>query len=968
MASELTIAVTEKVPEDKKELFDAYDIVIETAKRIETVTCSRADVCERWRITDEVERKAIAVGHKDDVFDTIRNRISEPDEVCVAPSHLRLAMHEYARRERENVDSHRMLDEIDSLDDNQVIRIKDSEIPNKISHDAMFGALHCKTHLAETLAYERYPVPNTRSCVHELAHMTDQLLAQGLYYVFHSPFYHIPTREFYVQDVQKGVSKRADDKIAGTLLGATGKSYAWQPNMKNQPMFLLGVVDGRHNPEKDWFKKVYKILDTVEWKEQLLDQSLDLFRKLSEQCSTIGVEYADEREELDIYYTGAFLKEMTNIAEKQLYNKAHKSAMDQEYKRFAVSSLISATKAYGRKITRFCRYRVLHGAWLYHKAMFIEGYDQLRKDVGWEFDKEMEGGIRRRTESSVDKLRPLKRWNVYGAAFGNTVELGVTWVSSLTGGLVDADAGSPYVKTEVEEGAVNTPLICEVDEQKYSSFVQKLIDDEKWTVTDGFDNMMREGQSLIKMDIEKDVTIDDHGTLMVPDYYDREIVYNFYGDLKLRCHEVATTGKEPKNKADKRLLVFDREFGLSGLIRMGLRPCDFVSLGEGKELSYNFDEQNPILDVLSEEIRESEVAWFGKWYEESFPTAKLEGYCLSSVPTTYLLWSWGRTVFSILKHHAPAKIIERAGEKFAIYPSIDCWNFDDQLMECRTMDQIILRILEYCFEGRHMEDRLTMMRRIRRSVGEERLEIFRRTFPGWYSCLVSDSTDGALALNFLPLLFLEEGNKEIKKDITTIPITFCDANEVRIVPIDVKQTRRTGSSGSWLGWLIRCYGKKNRPKNMDAAQRILKDIAFEYYMSTGFLDEMENYQHLISHRSNYIHWLGERCGGVSEGVSMIRTIVHPKPEFILLVISDAMLEKHERIGAAVIRFRGLDDSNIGVVHVQLNKNDVEVSADNKVRVRLLSRSYRGCNHKLIIVKSAGRVFGNDNVVAKLMNI
>ncbi|AFH41500.1 VP2 [Tilligerry virus] len=975
MASELAIAVVGEIPTNCEELFDPYDIVVETSKRLsEIVVSTPSGVYKRWKIEETVDQKGVAVGGRDDEFDKILTRKGDvKGETCVMPSHLRLAMKQYANRERGNVSDKDLEKEILWLDDNQVVRMKESRMVGKVSYDTFFGAVHCRTTLAESIAYDRYPVANKPSCVHEVASLTEHLLLEGVYYVYHTPFFHIPSRDYTItehwQETNNSVGRQLRDLEYGKMFDAKGSKFTWTPNTKSRGDHIMKTQLGTgYQESNDWFAEYKKILPNDEWVKKIPD-IIKKLRELSSICSTKGVEYADESEDFDIYFTKAFMDELKEHAMKDKYVSRTHSKITNEYGRFATVLLICATRAFGRKVTIYCRYRAIHGALMYHKAIYPDDYNRLKIVVGWDFDKEMVGGLYRRDEPDIDKLHPLKRWDIYGPMFQNEREKGVTWDYHLESGEVDIRKGNPFEKEQMDEDNVNTPLICELDESKYRSFVEKIIDDEVWEVEESLDTMMKPGHSLMEMNIEKDVTIDDSGILHVPDYYGRNIHYNFYGNMRLQCHEVMTTGQTPQDKSSERLMSFGRTFGVKGWLEMGLRPCDWTSLGEGPELRAADSMRNPILDVLSKEIEAEENEWFGEWYRQAYSGKGLDGYCLSSVPTSKLLWDWGRAYFSILKHHAPVELLMRSGKQtMAIYPAIDCWDFDKKLWGCRDLDDIRIAILEYCFEGQPMEGRREALLAIRLEGGERRRLLLRRYFPRWSSFLEKDDVDGALAMNFLPMILCQYRGMKLDTKVGCIPLAFCMKDEVRLIPIDIKSTQRIGHAGAWLGWLIRSYGVDTRPKKLDEAQVILKRCAFEYYLNVRFLGEQDDRLHRSAHGLNYRHWLGERCGGVSDALGMIRTIVHPKPEFIAVLISDSRSPEGERQSGIVRRFVGLDESNIGLVHVMIDGDKVTVKTTNKARARVIKRYFRGLDHDLIIVKSSGRVFGNEYVVAKLANI
>ncbi|AGX00988.1 outer capsid [Wallal virus] len=984
MASEMTIAVTKSMKKDEHRVYQYYDAVIETGYRAELdEDWKNRKEKKVWKLDGEVSRKSLYVGREDREFDEIWDLKPTDETVLISAEHLKHAMVAYRERELEQAVPRIYQTMVNESIENQIVSPGGTDLAGRITVDTLLGRVHLWGSMAESMCFDRKGIEVWEACNHEMSNLVDQLYLMGLFHVRHNPYYYVPWEEFIF--IEK--SKNIDDEKVTSIVGQYDKNrklqdvyekYKLTPRFKQTSEKMFGLkaswdVENAHNTHLTRFwdqPKVHLV------KKEVCDQLVDALRKVAddlkvnfEMSDTPGIcerfsRILSETFQLDIYAGSAY---------KQIHRR----------KKFAANLVRAADQMCGTKLNPNTREKCLQGVYQVASALLGPIYTKMKSEMGYDVNSMLKSYNEGKNKEKLfrilknnQKMTLLQRKNVY-VDFPMGRHQGLTWINTYQHKSVkiNMEEGVPYTYCDEED----ENLMCtSFNDEYYYLYMDALLEREEWDdQIDDVGSLLNEEGNILHYDIASDFYITESGELHLADYYRKRIIFNLVRGHEFECIDTYSEGYNIAHKGSKRLDNDQIFFGIDGLFKMGMCRFDSTSLGEGKTLARpKFEDiAGGIMAQCAEYMSGKDwfISRFCKRMECREKSEEL-AWCNSFTTPRFMIWEYAIFLYTIFKNYAPVIVRKMRTRKFeSVYPDIDTEEIPEIIFEIRHISQIPIMLIDVLCENRERlrneHECVRILLEIQSVKMERRHLILKKVFPSLVNYLREPTPSGMLMINFLPLLLTFGLAVTSKCSKRVVPITYCDEAKMRILPITITDYEGSGNFLNWVVYLTKFYGiKQHETMTVSDELKMIHPWIINYYLRVDFLDKPENVIELSTKRQLVEMWLGQRCGGVSEGLIFIRSSHFPSRGFVAISINDGLVPTNLRFKRVRERFSGSEDTMVGVVCVEVLDDAVRVFAEGKVEARILKRIFWGVQHDVIIIKSKGRVFGNELMVTKLMNI
>nr|ULT60598.1 outer capsid protein VP2 [Bluetongue virus 5] len=619
--------------------------------------------------------------------------------------------------------------------------------------------------------------------------------------------------------------------------------------------------------------------------------------------------------------------------------------------RFYALLLICATDAFSRRIWRTNPYPCLRGTLIAAECVLGDPYKTLRRKFDWSVrhagDKMPEGS------SYV-----FTRINLFDTdkAPGSRV---IHWIQETL----------PVIKTTWAEGcsladeASDDHLHCKIDHAQYRDLVSRVInggwDQENFKIH----KLFVERGNIFLMDFEKDAKITTQSEVEYPYYYDTWIYAPIFS-TRYKITETEIANAKSLDPAIKRTLAPLSDDPVALQLRAVGHLYDTRPAIMGQTLSPR-QNQTALHKTLLDDPENDR-------YYEARSIKKVDNPCSVHYTSSFILQKISELVLSLMIYH-----IEHDWEPLKQYthPEIST-EFGEISCEICDISQLTVLLIDLFFENRRTvrpsEETRYIIHQIRESRGDGRLKMLERFFPAYGQALrkIESATEvGHITmLNFLPFFFLLGDNIIYKHREWTVPILIY-TDGVMIWPAQVGANYNRFGFCGFLNYMRFHAGSQLRSKVLDDAEKTIAKEMLKYYMKTDIFSGgvQKNIRVTKSMQMEIYH--SSLCGGLSDAVVYALPISFPIKCLTLIIIGDDLVEPQLRISRVMDYFKHVSEHVRGVASISISRNgDVSTYSRGIVHVELLKKNILKYQFQVALLKVKGYVFGNDEMLIKLLNV
>nr|AKV60660.1 VP2 [Bluetongue virus 9] len=619
--------------------------------------------------------------------------------------------------------------------------------------------------------------------------------------------------------------------------------------------------------------------------------------------------------------------------------------------RFYVLLLICATDAYTRRIWRSNPYPCLRGTLIATECVLGDAYKTLRQKFDW--------SVRHAADKAIENFSHIfTRINLFDTGKTPGARI-IHWVQEMTMGTKTSwESGYP-----LRDEAPDDELHCRVDRDQHRQMVTRIInggwDHENFKIH----KLFHEQGNIFLMDFEKNARLTSRSEVEYPYYYDRWIYAPIF-DTRYKIMETEIATAKNADPAIKRTLAPLMDDPVMLQLRTIGNLYDTRPAIMGSTLSAR-QAQTSLHKTLLDEAEN------GRYYR-SRGLEKHANPCSVCYTSSFVLQKVSELVLSLMIYH-----VDHDWEPLKQYNHPDVLSeFSETVREIHDISQLIVLLVDLFFEQRRtvrpVEEARYVIYSIRVARGADRLDTFRRFFPAFGRALdvVNRATDVAhiTALNFLPFFFLLGDNIIYKHREWTVPVLIYTEG-VMIWPAQVGANfNRFGFCG-FLNYMRFHAGSRLRAKPLDDAEKIVTREMLRYYMKTDIFDGGVQKNIRVTKSSQMEIYHSSLCGGLSDAVVYVLPISFPIKCLTLIIVGDDLVEPQMRFGRVMDFFRHVAEHVRGVASISISRNgDITTHSQGIVRVELLKKNILKYQFQVALLKVKGFVFGNDEILIKLLNV
>nr|CAE51118.1 VP2 protein [Bluetongue virus 2] len=506
-------------------------------------------------------------------------------------------------------------------------------------------------------------------------------------------------------------------------------------------------------------------------------------------------------------------------------------------------------------------------------------------------------------------------------------------------------------------------IVTKFDEAKYIDMVGEIIDggwnEEEFKMY----KLLQSDGNVLTIDFEKDAKLNSTSEVILPDYYNKWIIAPMFNSkLRITETEIAT------NKSD------------DPMIKRSLKPMtnDPVDL-QRYTLARYYDVRPGIMgrslarkqtqstfDAKISEIKDYDevIARFGVLQKPTHPCMTLTG--------RYVLEKISLLLISVLRYHADMEADPL--EEFT-HPQIDLQHkFNGSPLV--DLSQTVIYLIDYLYERRSRVRSVFEARyiffKLRSAVGSERLDLIRYYFPAFAQKIAvarrPSQIKDLMVLNLLPLFFLIGDNMIYKHRQWSIPLLLY-ADQVKVIPLEVGSSNNRQGLVSYLEYMCFFPSLSDRESTVDEAMVKVSAEVVNYYLKTTISDGGVNFN-VVSTKSMLLDtYLSSICGGISDGVVWYLPVTHPYKCVVAIEVCDDKVPAQLRCERIKLRFPLSSQHLKGIVVIRISENGkFEVFTEGIVTHRICKKSLLKHVCDIILLKFHGHVFGNDEMLTKLLNV
>nr|CAE51153.1 VP2 protein [Bluetongue virus 22] len=613
-----------------------------------------------------------------------------------------------------------------------------------------------------------------------------------------------------------------------------------------------------------------------------------------------------------------------------------------DLKKFYALLAIAATDSYRWRIWWSNPYPCLRGTIIACEMEWGDVYKTLRSTFRWSLRPEYAN------RSEIDrekKAYPYQRINLFESKLTPGTRI-INWLVTRV----------PLEKPDISTGRVcmtstESDYILKIDDARYKQMISQIIE-RGWEKEQlKFEKIVQDDGNVFKMEFEKDACMDEKSHLVMPYYYDKEIHCPIYHQ-KIKITEAQIANEWSDDPWVNRVV--------SGYLG------DHV---ETYGLGYNhiFDTRVPLKGNLLEQ--EQEISSYHEHLRSDESRrmtliARCESFQNKAIRMLFI------AIYKKLIHHIPKEEYATREEELIQYISM--------VERVRSWDQFIVFIFDFFFENRKgirtMEEATQLAKSIRGSVGAMRWTIFSNSFPTSYrlmkQILVAKKWGDCYIMNFLPLLICGGTSISYLHREWSYPMIVTFEDGIKIVPTMVGRSLPQGSLGEWVSFISFFMGTVHEKIKVKEDELEVLRRCVEFYRDVKMVDVIKDTPVRMTKYITCDLAFGSGCGGISESISFILPVTHPNRSLVIFVISDDKLSPSQHAARAKRRFKGTCQYIDDVIVLQMKRPGLvgSVWSEKHSKIKVCRRNFLNYDHKVILTKFAGLVYGNYELLTKLANL
>ncbi|ASW41947.1 VP2 [Bluetongue virus] len=646
------------------------------------------------------------------------------------------------------------------------------------------------------------------------------------------------------------------------------------------------------------------------------------------------------------------IDEKFSRAYRENKNVLNTSRPANDIKKFYALIMIAATDTQMGRIWRTNPYPCLRGALIAAECALGDVYYALRRIFNWSV-RQTYGG----DERSLERNQYLYgRVNLFDERLPRGRDIFFWQYELVQPAETSNDNG--YICTAVEKEG---ELLCKIDETEYKKMFDEM-NVRGWLQEQFKLFKLLTTPNLLTIDFEKDIYLNENSELVVPRYLDKWINAPIF-NARLRI----TTGQIDKEKTDDPWNCRIED----GTMRASTESLGYV-LGRFYDLRLQFVE-----DVLNKRQQSSSIyAHFAK--QEDFPTlthyVKGEEVCPHAGGTFYTFRRIALEVISCYERLDP-ELHEGEEHRSYVHPVVN-YSHRQRVMDMEDVSQLICYIIDYIFERRDQLRKVNEARRIvyliQNMTGKNRLMTLGQAFPNFlkkFEKLRDVRRIGDLnVINFMPLLLLVRAGAKYRHRQWAVPMVLYD-DIIRLIPVEVGAHANRFGFKSFFNYILFHPGDAQKRQDANESQKRAGSVCYDYYINTTISQcDVDVAVHMTKLDTLKVH-LSALCAGISDAIVYTLPVTHPEKCIVLIIIGDDKLDPYVRSEIVTGRYYYSRRHIRGVVSICLNqRGEFKVYTSGIVKHRICKKSILKYKCDVILVRTPGYVFGNDELMTKLLNV
>nr|CAE51102.1 VP2 protein [Bluetongue virus 15] len=492
-------------------------------------------------------------------------------------------------------------------------------------------------------------------------------------------------------------------------------------------------------------------------------------------------------------------------------------------------------------------------------------------------------------------------------------------------------------------------IVMAVDDDLYSAFKHRVIDRGWEHQAMKLDELVPQENNIFKMEFEKDAYLDNRNHLVLPPYYNK-VVYCplFHATAKITPTEISH--RQSDDPWCERTLY-------------GFRGDHVITHYTG--LNHIVNRRKPLMgQTLS--VAQSMGDYTKYILGDDGSANSCTGTAYSSRLPTMLF----QDIFDAIIRHLPKVILKDQADYFS--------ESRKRVSDIIDWDTFIVYSIYACFERKNQvlreEDATQIVRGISTAGKEKRLKLIERSFPIYYRELMkiknAKTWKDAYAFNFLPLLLCAGTNVQYVHRQWSYPVLVSMEKGPRIIPAMVGRDLADGNLGDWHAYIKYYMGQHMEDQEVEEDSLEILKISLEHYMSHSYISNVKDVAVRMTKEIVLDLYFASGCNGVSEMMTFLLPIIHPRKGLVMFCIADDQVQPQVQCETALRRFPYTREYIHDVIVIQVGRPGElkQVWKRGSTKVKVCRRNFLRYDHKVILSRLCGLVYGNYELMTKLTNI
>nr|CAD9197740.1 VP2 [Bluetongue virus] len=839
------------------------------------------------------------------------------------------------------------------------------EIDNEhtINHQLFNCNVKIRSKNVDTVYYDYYPLEDEMTkCNHTNLELMRSLTLLELYHVLQGAAYALKTNFEFIATAERESIARSYNDVGSR----------WVRLRQNQKIEYKGEAYDRFIANLVQVKVGGRCVDEIagemerlrmikeRWISNNRSGTVIYASELCTEFSAIGRKMTDTHEELkdEDGISRRFQIELDDIfsatrgENKNVLARQHPGADDDA--KFYALVMIAASDTQQGRVWRTNPYPCLRGALIAAECKMGDVYYALRNVFQWSVRSTYHG-----MERNLENNRYIfSRINLFETNLSSGSKI-IYWRYE-EAAQIETTYDDGYICKSQEEVGEDEKL-CKIDDGLYGEMRDEAIR-SGWRQEDFKLHKILAGVNLLTIDFEKDAYITSNSDLVLPSYFDKWIKAPMF-NARLRITNGEIQNEKNGDPWNKRVA--------EGTMKISAESLGYV-LGRFYDLRMQFVE-----DVLNTRQRKSSALQYMRGLEDFTKLACYAGEQGICPHAGGAIYTFRRVALEIITNYERLNPMDHEGNEYQTYrhPTIDYSKLDD-VLKMEDLSQLICFVFDSVFERRNRlrevgEARMIIFQ-IQNAIGEQRLDVLNREFPTfcvWFLKLRDVKLIRDLSvINFLPLLFLVRDNAAYRHRQWSVPMILYD-EEIRLIPVEVGAYANRFGFKSFINFARFHPGDARKRQEASAFHKAYGSICYRYYIDTTISQGEVNVPVITTKLDTLRVHLAALCGGMSDSLVYTLPVTHPEKCLVLVIIGDNKLGPQIRSELAISRYRYSRQHIRGVVSICINEEgQPNVYSTGIVRHKICEKAVLKYRCKIILVKTPGYVFGNDELMTKLLNV